>query len=173
MNLLHLYTGDGKGKTTAAMGLALRALGHGHKVLIAQFLKTGRSGELEALRHLPGALVFEADPIQKFTSRMTPAELKAASLQQDAEISRLLELVKAEKPFLCVFDELALAAACGLVTEAHARELVDTALTFSEVAVTGRDAPEFIRARADYVSEIVKRKHPFDRGIRAREGVEW
>ena len=68
---LHLYYGDGKGKTSAGMGLALRALGHGKRALIAQFMKTGQSGELNALRLIPGATVFDMKPVRGFLFRMT------------------------------------------------------------------------------------------------------
>lgn len=173
LKLLHLYTGEGKGKTTAAMGLALRALGHGERVLIAQFMKTGRSGELNALKQLSGAHIYEAPPIVKFTFKMTPDELRAACAQQARALGELCALAERERPELTVLDELALTAQRGLVSEADMWRLIEVCLSYGEVVVTGRYAPDSLRQRADYVSEIVKRRHPFDAGIRARSGVEF
>ncbi len=172
MNLLHLYTGEGKGKTTAAMGLALRAIGQGRRVLVAQFLKTGRSGELAALARFSEARVFEAAPIGKFTFRMTDAEKAEARVRQTAQLERLIEDVNTEKPGLMVFDELAMAVNRGLTAEADMWRLVEAGLKSGEVVVTGRHAPESLRERADYVSEIMKIRHPYDRGVGARRGIE-
>lgn len=173
VNKLHLYTGDGKGKTTAAMGLALRALGHGRRVLIAQFLKNGRSGELDALRQFSLAHVVEVTPIKKFTFKMTPAELAEARAQQERELEQLIELTRREQPRLMVFDELAIAAQLGLVSEEAMWRLIEAGLKCGEVVTTGRNTPESLRARADYVTEMVKRRHPYDEGLRARQGVEF
>lgn len=173
LNLLHLYTGEGKGKTTAAMGLALRTLGHGRRVLIAQFMKTGRSGELAALRQLSGANVYAAPPIAKFTFKMTSEEREEACAQQGRALSELCELIAHERPALIVLDELAIATQLGLVSEQDMWRLIDIALNCGEVVVTGRYAPESLRARADYVSEIEKRRHPYDAGVHARSGIEF
>ena len=173
VNRLHLYTGDGKGKTTAAMGLALRALGHERRVLIAQFVKNGRSGELEALRKFPSAHVVEVTPIKKFTFKMTPEEREEARAQQEQELEQLLELTRREQPQLMVFDELAIAAHLGLVSEEAMWRLIDAGLEYGEVVTTGRSAPDSLKARADYVTELVKRRHPYDEGLKARLGVEF
>ena len=173
VNKLHLYTGDGKGKTTASMGLALRALGHGRRVLVAQFLKTGRSGELDALRSFDNAHVVDIAPITKFTFRMTPEELNQTRMQQAAELDRLCALVQEKRPQLMVFDELAITAYMELVTEEAMWRLIDAGLECGEVVTTGRYAPASLMERADYVSEIVKRRHPYDNGLNARAGVEF
>lgn len=173
MNKLHLYIGDGKGKTCAAMGLALRALGHGWSVLVAQFLKNGRSGELDALRRFENARVIETPPTKKFTFQMTAEELAEEKARQAEALESLIMVVDAERPQMMVFDELAMAAHLHLVTDTDALRLIDAALEHGEVAVTGRAAPEALLARADYISEIVKRRHPYDSGLQARKGVEW
>ena len=172
-HFLHLYFGDGKGKTTAAMGLALRALGQGQTVLAAQFLKDGRSGELAALRGLAGCEVAAVEPIGKFVFRMTPEEKDEARARQNAEAERLAALVAARKPDLVVLDELALAMRMGMVSEERGWALIEAGLAGGEVAVTGRTAPESLLERADYVSEIVKRRHPYDSGVAARKGIEF
>ena len=172
-NKLHLYIGEGKGKTTAAMGLALRALGHGQRVLIAQFLKDGRSGELTVLKNLPGANVAEIAPIAGFIFRMTPEQVAEAKRQQAAQLESLFSLVGSEKPDMAVFDELAMAMQLGFVDMDAAWRLIEEALKCGEVILTGRYAPKELILRADYVSEVVKRRHPYDLGLPARKGVEW
>lgn len=173
VNKLHLYIGEGKGKTTAAMGLALRALGHGRQVLIAQFLKDGRSGELMALKGLPGALIAETVPILDFTFRMTPDQVAETKRQQSKQLESLFSLVASNKPDMTVFDELAMAMQLSLVDMDAAWQLIEEALKCGEVILTGRYAPQELIRRADYISEVMKRRHPYDLGLPARKGVEW
>lgn len=174
MNKLHLYTGDGKGKTTAAMGLALRSLGHGHSVVVAQFMKDGRSGELAALRSLPGAMVLPAPPIRKFTFRMTAEELAQTAREQTDHARFILQGLPEWKPEMIILDELAVAIDRGMVDEAAARELIATCLTFGETVITGRTAPPWLIAQADYVSRVHAERHPYDtEGLTARKGIEW
>ena len=174
MGKLHVYTGDGKGKTTAAMGLALRSLGHGRRVLIAQFLKDGRSGELAALRTFERATVYPAKPISGFVFAMTAAQKEEAAKQQNAQAADIQSEAERLCPALTVLDELNVALACGMVTRENAERLIDAALAFGDVVSTGRNAPDWLRERADYVSEIEAKKHPFDtEKLAAREGIEY
>lgn len=122
---LHLYTGEGKGKTTAAMGLALRALGHGQRVLIAQFMKDGRSGELTALAQLPGATVFPAKPISGFTFRMTPEQLAQTRQEQTLQAEALAVLIRETQPQTVILDELGQALSSGLVDEINCQRSID------------------------------------------------
>lgn len=173
-NRLHVYTGEGKGKTTAAMGLALRSLGHGNAVLIAQFMKDGRSGELEALKRFENARVLLAPPLKGFTFQMTPAQLADARAEQTAFAARLIRDIDALRPQTVILDELCVALSLDMLEEKTARSLVDRALAAGETAVTGRDAPAWLLERADYVSRVVSVKHPFDtEGLPGRPGVEW
>ena len=165
---LHVYTGNGKGKTTAAMGLALRSLGHGRRVLIAQFLKDGRSGELAAL------CTFKQATISGFVFAMSPEEKEEAARQQNAQAADIQKTAEAIQPALTVLDELNVALSCGMVTQENAEKLIDAALAFGDVVSTGRNAPEWLRARADYVSEIAAQRHPFEtEKLAAREGIEY
>lgn len=171
---LHLYTGEGKGKTTAAMGLALRALGHGQHVLVAQFMKDGRSGELSSLARLPFAYVYPSTPISGFTFRMTPEQLAEARSQQTGQALALTAFIRKDKPQTVILDELGVALTSSLVDETTARELLRAALECAETVVTGRRAPDWLRDMADYVSVIQAEKHPYTtEGLPAREGVEW
>ena len=130
--MIHVYHGDGKGKTTAAMGLALRMLAAGRRVVVVQFLKDGESGEVRLLAELEGA-----------------------------------------QEGLLVLDEALDALSKGLVDEA----LVDRALDMSalgvEVVLTGRAPSRKIVEKADYITEMRCKKHPYEQGICAREGVEY
>ena len=174
MNKLHVYTGDGQGKTTAAMGLALRSLGHGNTALIAQFMKTGNSGELLALRQLPGAVVITAPPIQGFTFAMDEAQKRETARQQTAFIQDALDAIAAHRPQMIVLDELSEAVADGLVPDDAAERLVSAALSSGETAVTGYHMPAWLLQRADYVSRIQAVKHPYaTERLPARKGVEW
>jgi cob(I)alamin adenosyltransferase len=172
-NCLHLYTGNGKGKTTAAMGLALRMLGHGEKVLITQFMKDGKSGEIQALSSFPKAKIVETAPMKGFIWRMGEEQLEKARQDIKASLGQLADEIRALKPRLIVLDELAVALATRLISEDDALRLIDTALEYGDTVVTGRYAGEKLKEKADYVSDIQAVKHPFDEGKPARKGIEF
>ena len=163
--MLHLYFGSGKGKTTAAAGLALRALGHEKKVVVVQFLKDGTSGEIEPLRRL-GAAVF-ACPNAKFTWLMTPQE-KAAAL---AHNTQTLEAALQMPCELLILDEACAALRAALLPEALLQKAVLNAPY--EVVLTGRDPADWMLQNADYITEFTARRHPYEKGIPAREGIEY
>ena len=165
--MLHLYWGNGKGKTTAAMGLALRALGHGRRVVIVQFLKDGTSGEIAPLR-AAGATVY-ACPNAKFTWLMDEAD-KAAAREASA---RALGQALAEPFDLLVLDEACAALKSGILDEALLRRAVAFAKNGREVVLTGRDPAPWLQDAADYSTEMRAHKHPYADGIAAREGVEY
>lgn len=164
--MLHLYYGDGKGKTTAAMGLALRALGHDRRVIVVQFLKDGSSGEIALLRRA-GAAVY-ACPNAKFSWLMTDADRADARRRNDETLRNALAA-----PFdLLVLDEACAALRNRLVDEALLRQAVALAAE-REVVCTGRNPPDWLLAAADYATEMRAVRHPYTRGIPAREGVEF
>ena len=165
--MLHLYWGNGKGKTTAAMGLALRALGHGRRVVIVQFLKDGTSGEIAPLR-AAGAAVY-ACPNAKFTWLMDEAD-KAAAREASA---RALGRVLAEPFDLLVLDEACAALKSGILDEALLRRAVAFAKSGREVVLTGRDPAPWLQEAADYSTEMRAHRHPYADGVAAREGVEY
>lgn len=166
--LVHLYCGDGKGKTTAAVGLALRALGAGRTVTVVQFLKDGQSGELALLRRL-GAAVYSGQPGMKFVFQMNGAEKAAARAAHDALLRRAL----AEPCDLLVLDEACAALALGMVDEALLKAAVQRRPAAREVCLTGRDPAPWMREAADYLTEMRCVRHPFAQGIAARRGVEF
>lgn len=165
--MLHLYWGNGKGKTTAAMGLALRALGHGRRVVIVQFLKDGTSGEIAPLR-AAGAAVY-ACPNAKFTWLMDEAD-KAAAREASA---RALGQALAEPFDLLVLDEACAALKSSILDETLLRRAVAFAKNGREVVLTGRDPAPWLQDAADYSTEMRAHKHPYADGVAAREGVEY
>lgn len=170
--LVHLYVGDGKGKTTAAVGLAARFLGRGGKVLFCQFLKGRPTGELEPLERL-GAVVLRAATCGKFVSRMNEEELRALRESHGICLARAAEIAAAGTCGLVVLDEAVDAVNCGAIAQEALMALLERRARGVEIVLTGRDpAPALVEA-ADYHTEFQRRRHPYDRGIPAREGVEY
>lgn len=167
--MLHLYCGNGKGKTTAAMGLALRAAGRGKRVVIAQFLKGADSGERFALAQLPQVTLLPVPDTVKFSFRMTEEERRAeARRYQD-----LLEQIRREAPgcFLLVLDEACAAVNTGLLPLEDLLSCLDS--LECEVVLTGRDPAPQLAERADYITSMEAVRHPFEQGISARKGIEF
>lgn len=165
--LMHLYWGEGKGKTTAAMGLALRALGGGLRVTVVQFLKDGTSGELDGLRHL-GATVLTGEPGLKFVFQMTPDERAQTRAEQNALLERALET----PCDLLVLDEACAAWRLGMVDDLLLQKAVLHRPEGREVVLTGRDPAPWMKLKADYSTEMRCERHPYDSGISARKGIE-
>ena len=168
---VHVITGPGRGKTTAAFGLAMRAAGHGLRVHIIQLMKLGEtSGEVLTARRIE-CMRIEQFGTGKFVDpkSITRADKEAAS---DALDRARAVLEKGECDVL-VLDEVNLAVSFGLVTADQVLRLLRDRRKGIEIVLTGRSAPiEFIEY-ADYVSIVESKKHPFDQGFGARKGIEW
>lgn len=166
--LVHLYWGEGKGKTTAAMGLALRALGAGRRVVIVQFLKGRQTGEIPLLEQL-GAQVLRGKAGQKFSFQMDEEERAETRALQTEHLGRALAL----EADLLVLDEACAAWRKDLVDRELLRRAVLDRPQGREVVLTGRNPPDWMREAADYSTEMKCHRHPFERGIPARQGVEF
>ena len=168
--LVHIYCGNGKGKTTASMGLSIRMAGRGGKVVIVQFLKDTQTGELEILKNIPNIQVIRNQEHLGFTFRMSEEQKKhAAQIQQEL----FAQAVQASKTCdLLVLDEMMAAINTGMISCQQVEQLIQEKPEHLELVMTGRNPPESLIQLADYVSEINKVKHPFDQGIPARIGVE-
>lgn len=171
--MIHVYYGDGKGKTTAAMGLALRMLAAGGRVVVVQFLKDGNSGEVRVLAERFGVPVFACAPTGKFTWEMTDEELAAVQKAHDENLVAALDEVEALGARLLVLDEVLDALAMGLVDAAAVTRVLKRGTGELEVVLTGRNPSEDIASHADYLTEMVCMKHPFEQGVPSREGVEY
>lgn len=170
--LVHIYCGDGKGKTTAAMGLAVRQSGYGGKVVIAQFLKNGTSSECRALSKLENVTMLAANPVGKFSHQMTDEEKQRTAEAIDRTFRAATDFAVREGAGLLVLDEVCAAISCGFLEEDAVLSFLESRPEGLEVVLTGRDPSERLQAQADYITEMVKRRHPFDKGIPAREGIE-
>ncbi len=171
--MIHLYFGKGKGKTTAAMGLALRAAGRGWNVVVAQFMKGMNTGERLALRKLPGVKVLDVPPAVKFTWEMDEGD-RAAEGERCRALLREAETLGAwSSPSLVVLDECTTAVAQGLLPVEEVTAFLDRRGLEMEVVLTGREDPAELKARAHYITDMWNIRHPYDGGLQAREGVEW
>ena len=171
--LVHIYTGDGKGKTTAAIGLGIRAYGRGMKVLMVQFLKGAETGEMNTLEALkPGFLLYRGKEIVKFTWNMSEEELvETRQIQKEILEYAVREIGKGGWDML-ILDEVLGALYSGMLELRDVAGFVKDKPENLELVMTGRNAPVELVEMADYVSEIKCIKHPMEQGIPARKGIE-
>lgn len=170
---VHIYCGDGKGKTTAAIGLSVRACGCKKKVLITRFLKTDHSGEVEALQGLSGITVMPCERSFGFFTHMSEEQKREAGIYYSQLLETSLKKAVDEAFDLFVLDEIMAVCNYGLVDETKVLEFLASRPEGLEVVLTGRNPSSDLLSQADYVSEIKKVKHPYDRGIHARKGIEY
>ncbi|MCI8622302.1 MAG: cob(I)yrinic acid a,c-diamide adenosyltransferase [Provencibacterium sp.] len=172
VGLLHIYEGNGKGKTTAAIGLAVRMCGVGRKVLFTQFLKGCPTAELEPMRRL-GIELRRTDPVQKFIRAMNEEERRECrhSCRQVFEAAR--RALCGGSYGLVVLDEVLDAVNAGMLEEEALLEALKARSEGTEAVLTGRAPSDRLCRTADYISYIEARKHPYQQGIAARPGVEY
>ncbi|MEG0853132.1 MAG: cob(I)yrinic acid a,c-diamide adenosyltransferase [Angelakisella sp.] len=172
--MIQIYCGDGKGKTTAAFGLAARASQGGYKVVIAQFLKGRSSGEVSAVSSLPNVTLLTANLPDVFSWQMTP-EQKTEVLEKHNDLLARAASHCGDHKTMLVLDELVGALAAQLVDrEAVLRLLREQGQRGNvEIVLTGRNPSEELLELADYVTEMKKVKHPFDKGVKLRKGIEY
>ena len=171
--LVLVYTGDGKGKTTAALGLALRQIGWGRRVLVIQFMKGKGNiyGERKAAdKYLP-LLEIEQHGRDEFVDLKDPATVDR-DLARGA-LARAGEAFSSGRYGMVVLDEVNIAAACGLISAQDVLDLLAKRPSGLDVVLTGRYCPPEIAAEADLVSEVKELKHHFKNGVAAREGIEY
>ncbi|MFV0438192.1 MAG: cob(I)yrinic acid a,c-diamide adenosyltransferase [Desulfopila sp.] len=169
--LFAIHTGKGKGKTTAALGMVFRALGHGHKVAIIQFIKgNNRTGEYQLAKHFPHLLemhvtgrgfTWKSDDINKDSQLAREAWGLARSIIDDSSYR------------LVVLDELTYLIKYGMVSEEEVLTVIEQRPASMHVIVTGRDASDRLIDSADLVTEMVERKHPLRAGIKAQKGFDF
>ena len=166
---VQVYTGDGKGKTTAALGLAIRAAGAGLRVYIGQLIKNAEYSELVILRRLADHITVEQFGRGCFLLTQPDREDIEAAQQGLKAITRAMESGHYD---LVVADEINVAVPLGLLNEADLLHLIDRKPAEVELVLTGRGAPAGVLTRADLVTEMCSRKHYYDRGVEARKGIE-
>ncbi len=166
--LIHVYTGDGKGKTTAALGLAMRAAGQGMKVAFIQFLKGLPCGEHFFVQQHNSFEIVQISIGDSFKKSKEQASQEAQQTLAHAE-----QEILSGKYDLVVLDEIFIAINQGLITIKQVLDLLDSKPTSTELVLTGRKAPPEIAQRADLVTEMLMIKHPFTEGTNARRGIEY
>jgi cob(I)alamin adenosyltransferase len=168
---LQVYTGNGKGKTTAALGLAFRAAGHGFKTYVAQFLKGQPTGEIEAARKLGPLIRIEQFGREGFiTVKDSPDDEDVSRAK--AGLARALEAMIFGNYRIVVLDEINTAVHFNILPEQDVLDVIARRPADVELVLTGRYAPASFIDRADLVTEMTPIKHYFERGVKAREGIE-
>jgi len=168
---IQIYTGKGKGKTTAALGLALRAAGHGRKTYIGQFLKGQDYGELKSLKKLASFIIIEQFGRKGFV------HVEKNPDQEDIErakrgLEKCLKAMLSLEYNIIIMDEINVALDFNLLTESEIHNFLDQKPKEIEVILTGRFAPDSLLERADLVTEMREVKHYYSKGVHARNGIE-
>ena len=188
--MIQVYTGDGKGKTTAAIGLAIRALGAGHRVFLMQFMKSLAYSEQHILQKMPnltlettGKPFFIAeegmmdeharaalgDDVVIFPKGQPPADYVALLA---SGLARAAEVISKGEMDLVILDEINIALSFGLLQREQMEELLHALPSKTELVCTGRNAPQWLLDRADLITEMREVRHYYERGISARKGIE-
>ena len=171
--LIHIYCGNGKGKTTTGMGLCTRAAGYGYKVLIYQFMKNNKTSERKILENVDNVTWIDGLEQEKFSFQMTEEEKAQRKVFYGEQLKKVTKEAVDGDYDVMFLDEAIYTIRAGLLDEAMLLDFLDHKPEKLEVILTGQDPSEELIKRADYVSEICMRKHPFEKGIRARKGIEY
>lgn len=169
--MIHLYTGDGKGKTTAAIGLAVRAAGCGMPVIFAQFMKGRDTGELHILEDMKNVQLMRSVQDFGFYSSMSDEDKEKLTEIHNRILDNILGIVNSGRCFLVVLDEITYPVKWGLLDVEKLKKLLTC--EGLELVCTGRDAAPFLQEAADYITEMKCVRHPFEKGVAARRGVEY
>lgn len=166
---IHLYHGDGKGKTTTAMGLALRYSSYGKQILVIQFLKSGMSGEISQLNTFENITVIAQSVTNSFSWEMTEEEKEATKALHHSFVAATQMM-----PWdMLVLDELCGALTTDLIDEALVEDMLSQRQPHQEIVITGRNPKDFLLDSAHYITEFKAVRHPFTDGLPAREGIEF
>lgn len=169
--LIHIYCGDGKGKTTASMGLSVRAAGSGLKVLVVQFFKDGSSSEVKILRDIPNITVMTEERNFGFFKFMQEEEKAVAKQAYEDLLQKAITLSK--NVDVVILDEIISTYNYEMISRETLVDFLKTKPEKLEVVMTGRDPKEELVTLADYVTEMKKIKHPYDKSQPARLGIEY
>ena len=170
--LVHIYCGDGKGKTTTGMGLCTRAAGYGYQVMIYQFMKNNTTSERKILEGLDNVTWLDGRETVKFSFLMNDEEKAQQRAFYNAEFDRVTALAVEKDVDVLFLDETVYCIGVGFLDEDRVIRFLENKPDKMEVILTGQNPSEDLCAQADYVSEIRKIKHPYDRKQPARKGIE-
>ena len=171
---VQVYCGNGKGKTTAAIGLGIRAIGSDLKVIMIQFLKNPDTGECKTLKRLePEFKVFHFEKPRGFTWTLTPDEREEKKIEIKNAMNFARKVLDTGECDVLILDEILGAIQAGFVAEQEICNMIDNRPEGIELVLTGRVLPENIAEKASYISQIQAAKHPMNEGIPARKGIEY
>jgi len=170
---IHLYHGTGKGKTTAAIGLAVRAAGAGEQVVFSQFLKGRDTSELNSLGQLSNVTIIRNQKDYGFYFQMTEEQKLELRIMHDETLAQIKEMISKKRCDVLILDEITYAYNWNLIDRSVLEDLLQNKPEGLEIVMTGRDPDEFLLNISDYVSEVKCIKHPFERNIPARKGIEF
>lgn len=169
---IHIYEGDGKGKSTAAVGLAVRCAGSGQKVLFTQFLKGNKSSEIQCLERLPNIIVYQNSKEFGFSFHMDSMTQAQAKRYYRDHFRETIFYARREKVRLLVLDEILDVYNLNMVDQDEVYQFLRSKPEEMEVVLTGRNPDSRLLLLADYVTHMQKVKHPYDWGVTARTGIE-
>ncbi|MBP9920431.1 MAG: cob(I)yrinic acid a,c-diamide adenosyltransferase [Proteiniclasticum sp.] len=170
---IHIYTGEGKGKTTAALGLSIRAAGRDRKVLFVQFLKGQDTGEQYLMKKIPQITHLKLANARTFFHALTIEEQENLIEETEKEWESLYTKIMSGGFDLVVLDEIMAAMYLGIVSESTVLKLLQEKPIQMEFVLTGRNVPELILKEGNLVTEMRKIRHYYDQGILSREGIEY
>ncbi len=173
IGLTHVYCGDGKGKTTAAVGLAIRAAGSGKRVVFCQFMKCRKTSEINILEKINGITILRHNEDFGFYRTMDNDTKKRAKEAYSLLLKKAIRIANSFDNCVAIFDEITYAWEYNFICRDELISFVKNKKLCMEIVFTGRNPDNFFIDNADYISEIVKKRHPYDKGIYAREGIEY
>lgn len=171
--LIHLYTGEGKGKTTAAVGLAVRAAGTGKRVCFGQFMKGNVTGEVSLLSGIEGIQICRLTKNFGFVSRMSEADKAELTKMHTQMLKKMEGLARDGFIDMLIMDELTYVYTYGLIDTGMLTDFLKNRPDELELVITGRNPVPLLYEIADYITDMQCVRHPYDRGIGAREGIEF
>ncbi|MFQ5499259.1 MAG: cob(I)yrinic acid a,c-diamide adenosyltransferase [Candidatus Zixiibacteriota bacterium] len=172
--LLIVYTGNGKGKTTAALGMCVRALGYKWRVCVIQFVKgSWKYGELKGIKRLAPEVELHTvgEGFVGIVDDSKDIEEHRAAAASGVEFA--IDRIKSGDFRLVILDELSVAHKLNLVTRKQLNDIIEAGSQQQHLVITGRDAPDWLIERADLVTEMCEIKHPFQKGVPAQKGIDW
>lgn len=172
IGLIHIYYGNGKGKTTTGMGLITRAAGYGYRVLLYQFMKNNKTSERKILEKVPNITIVDGLEQEKFSFQMTEEEKAERRKFYNSQFQMVTKKAAEEHYDVLFMDETIYTISAGLLDEQLVLDFLASKPENLEVILTGNTPSQKMIDAADYVSEIRKIKHPFEKGQRARKGIE-
>ena len=170
--MIQLYTGDGKGKTTAAIGQAVRAAGAGYQVIFAQFMKGNDSSELRSLKQLKEVRILRSDKEFGFYHTLSEEEKTELTKIHDTILDEVLQAIVQEACDMVILDEITYPVSWGLCDSEKLKRILAFSDEKRELILTGRNAAPFLAECADYITQMQCVRHPFEKGVSARRGIE-